>query len=139
MNPSQMAPFAALFASIMLLAGCASRVEAAPLLEKLQQAPLIRCFVYERPGGQRREIVITDPAQLEGVRAWIQKYAWPPIDTHTTGNVIPRGYFHVFDQADATVPAFAVGVFGVTTRARPQITNVSDEDWQKLLSYFPPK
>jgi hypothetical protein len=121
-----------------LIAADASN-EPAPSLERLQRAPLIRCVINEFRSGQRREVTFTDSAQLERVRAWIQQYAWPPIDRRTTGNVMPRGHFAVFDRADAAKPAFIVPVYGVTTRTEPQITHVTNENWQKFLSLIPPK
>ena len=134
---------------VVILVACsliaaASGDEPAPSLERLQRAPLIRCIILTRDyqGFQTREVTFTDAAQINRVRAWIQQFAWPPIDTRTTGSVMPRGQFDVFDRADAAKPAFTVYVYGTTFRAQPGITpiiHVTNENWQKFLSLIPRK
>jgi len=115
------------------------RIETAPSIELLQRARLIRCSIRDPRTGQQREIAVTDPARLASVRAWIQQYAWPPIDVRTIGSVISRGHLAIFERATDDKPAITIGVYGATSRAEPHRTHVTSEAWQKLLSLIPPE
>jgi hypothetical protein len=50
-----------------------------------------------------------------------------------------RGHFAVFERATDKKAVLTIHVFGVTSRAEPHITHVSNEHWQKFLSLLPPR
>jgi hypothetical protein len=143
LRSSTVATLAALLPVLLLAAPTDNqqqqRNKPAPSMELLQRAPLIRATVVKWPDGTEREFTFTDPAQLARVRTWIRDYAWPPIDLNTTGNVMQRGHFSVFERPTDKKPALTIHVFGVTTRAEPHITHVTNENWQKFLALLPPK
>src|SRR5688572_24827716 len=114
------------------------QTDSQPSLAGLQRARLIRCKLYESSRGTHREVSFTG-AQLERVKDWIQRYAWPPIDLNTIGNVMPRAVFSVFERADGKKPNFTIQIFGSTTRAQPSRIHVSNDDWKKFISLIPPR
>jgi hypothetical protein len=120
-------------------AGNQRQSDPAALLERLQRARLIRCEVYEGPRKAPREVSFTDGAQLQRVKAWIQRYAWPPIDPNTVGSVMPRVVFSVFEGADGKEPGFTIQVYCGASRAQPSPIHVSNDDWQKFISLMPTK
>ena len=124
----------------LLLSACSTplqRREAKPTIDRLESAGRIDVVVYDFDSRNERTVRIHDPKMLANVRAWIRSHAWPPIDLNTTGNVMPRGYFNVFDQASGTSPTFQIYALAVTTRSEPQVIHVSSNDWQMLLSLIP--
>ena len=104
-----------------LLSACSapsSQREAKPAIEQLESTPRIEAVIYDFVTGSQRTTSISNPTELATVKGWIRSHAWPPIDLNTTGNVMPRGYFNVFDLPSDT----------------PQVIHVSSNDWQTLLS-----
>jgi hypothetical protein len=125
-----------------LLSACSApspRSEAKPTVEQLESARRIEAVIYDFDTGSQRTALISDSTVLASVRGWIRSHAWPPIDLNTTGNVMPRGYFNVFDRPSDTSPAFQIYVFAATSRSEPQVIHVSSGDWQTLLSMIPSK
>jgi len=142
MNQSKVSALLVMSAVALLVAGCAapaSRNDEEPSIERLQSAQVIEVAIMNLSNGTQHKVSIADPVTLSRVRVWVERHAWPPIDLLTTGNVAPRGIFTVYDRASEATRSFEVYVYAATTRTKPQVVHVSDEDCQTLLSLIPPR